>query len=785
MQFLVVALLPLAAFVILIVLIARTTANSTKIGNLEWEIKKLHDLERHVNELSVSVDALKEQVGQQKPSFSGRKEPEKAEATQAKGTTTPPVVIPSSVVHDAPLPKPVVPSTPSRTREEWEALIGGKLLNRIGALALIIGIGFFLKYAFDSNWISETTRILIGAAIGIVCLYGGYRTNKRGFQVFAQGMVGAGIAILYLSVYAAFNFYHLMPQWVAFVFMSIVTVVALLNGLFYDSLAEAVLGWAGGFLTPVLLSTGQANEAGLFTYLVLLDAGLIAMVVKRDKWAILEPLAFVGTWLMYTMWRDQYYGNGDLGITILFVTAFWVLFLVPDVLRSRRSGPVERFKQIVPILNAAFYFFALYFLIDENHHPLMGLITLLIGGVYFSIFFVQQRRGNLRKDVKVQYTITAAALTAIATSIQFTGLDTVMFWSVEAAILVWCSEEWNEGYIQTAALALFGCAIFKLLFGTQGALSYAPIREYSILVNHRSLAFVVLAASLGFGATIVNRTASVGNKRVSNIFHVAWCVVLFLLASAEINDFFRFKMLDQPELILSRLEYFRIMTYGVVWITLSLPLAWIGLKKQLPAVMIPGLVCALLAVVFAVVRGIAYDPIEDYTPFVNVRSITLLLVLTGLLMQAEFMQKSPDAFNWLKDLVGSVQVAMAIVVLVLLTGEMRDFFQKDIVAMTQQVGGSSPEVSRLENLQQMSLSGVWLLYSAVLMAVGIWREHRGMRFVAIILFGITILKIFIYDLSFLETLYRIFSFLTLGVILIAVSFAYQKYKDVIVRKTGG
>jgi uncharacterized membrane protein len=776
------ALLPLVLLVILIILIAKTTGNSTRIGNLEWEIKKLHDLERHVNELSISIDALKKQIEELKPSLSRRKESEKMVLVQMQ--TAQPASTPLSLLiqAQAPIPKAEEPPTPSRTHEEWEALIGGKLLNRIGALALIIGIGFFLKYAFDNNWISETTRILIGATIGIVCLYGGYRTNKRGFEVFAQGMVGAGIAILYLSVYAAFNFYHLMPQWVAFVFMAVVTIIAFLSGLFYDSLAEGVLGWAGGFLTPMLLSTGHANEIGLFTYLVLLDVGLLAMVIKRDTWAILEPLAFIGTWLMYVLWREQYYTDADLWLTVLFVAVFWLLFLVPDVLRSHQSSPGERFKQIVPVFNAAFYFLAMYFLIDDLHHPWMGLITLLIGTAYFSVFLVQHRRGDLRNDVKIQYTLTAAALLVIATSIQFSGFDTVIFWSIEAAVLVWCGEKWKEKYVQTAALVLFGCAVTKLLFVTEGALSFAPIRDYSPLLNHRALAFAVLAGSLGFGGFAVDRSAGVRNKNVSNVLHGAWCLIIFLLASAETNDFFRLRMLDQPNVIRMRLEFFRLMTYAVVWITLSLPLALVGLKKKLSPVMVSALVSALLAVIFGVVRGIAYDPIEDYVPVVNVRSITLLLVLTGLMLQTQFMQKTPGAFDWLKNLVSSVQVAMVLVLFVLLTGETRDFFQKDIAAMTQQAGATSTEVNRLANLQQMSLSGVWLLYSAVLMSFGLWRKHRGMRVVAILLFGVTILKIFIYDLSFLETLYRIFSFLTLGVILIAVSFAYQKYKDIIVGK---
>jgi uncharacterized membrane protein len=311
------------------------------------------------------------------------------------------------------------------------------------------------------------------------------------------------------------------------------------------------------------------------------------------------------------------------------------------------------------------------------------------------------------------------------------------------------------------------------------------IRDYSVLFNHRALAFTVLAGSLGFGAFALDRSPAARTRNVSDILHAAWCLILFLLVSAETNDFFRFKMVDQPAIIWPRLEYFRVMTYGVVWITLSLPLVWVGLKKKLPTLIVSGLICALLAVVFGVVRGIAYDPINSYVPLFNGRAIALLLVLTGLMLHTQFIQKTPEGFDWLKQLLNVVHVAMVLVFFVLLTGETRDFFQRDIAAMAEQAGGALSEAGRLVSLQQMALSGVWLLCSAVLMAAGLWRKNRGMRVMAILLFGITILKIFIYDLSFLETVYRIFSFLTLGVILIGVSFAYQKYKDIILGKSAG
>ena len=178
----------------------------------------------YVASLRRSVDALKKDLADLRRRVDGTST--MTESQLATTTSAPPspsralhpapsVKAPDEALHPLSLPAPA----PSRTREEWEALIGGKLLNRIGALALIIGVGFFLKYAFDNNWISESVRVSIGALFGLSLLLVAAKAHAKNFEVFSQGLVGAGIAILYISVFASFNFYRLVPQSVTFVLM--------------------------------------------------------------------------------------------------------------------------------------------------------------------------------------------------------------------------------------------------------------------------------------------------------------------------------------------------------------------------------------------------------------------------------------------------------------------------------------------------------------------------------------------------------------------------------------
>ncbi|MDZ7360950.1 MAG: DUF2339 domain-containing protein [candidate division KSB1 bacterium] len=543
------------------------------------------------------------------------------------------------------VPRPVTPLSPippSRTREEWESLIGGKLLNRIGAFALILGVGFFLKYAFDNNWISETVRVLIGFVAGALLLFGGARWHKKGLAIFAQGLIGAGIAIFYLCVYASFNFYHLVSQPVAFVWMSAVTALTFFHGWKYDSLAVAVLGWAGGFLTPFLLSTGQANEVGLFTYIMLLDIGLLAILLKKARWVILEPLTLAATYLIYFTWQDKFYVEEKLFVTVFFLTIFWGLFYALDVYRTLEAAKTfENIRQAVAGANGFLYFVALYDIVDAQHQNWTSAVTLLLGVVYFLTFLYFKRQQPEAIVAARRHTLTAIVLLVIATEIQFGDFQTVIFWSLEALALVWCGMNWKMRDVWQAALTLSGLAVLRLLF-SEGALSYSPIASFPLLLNQRALTFAVLGASLATGAVLFKRIEDKNSALIQALLHGAWIFLLFVLCTVETNDFFRRRLFEAS--------------------------------------------------------GDAADSL---------------------------------AFN------------------------------------------------RLQNLQQLTLSGIWLFYSVVLMVTGLWRRWQGLRIISMALFGITILKIFIYDLSFLERLYRIFSFIGLGVILLAVSYLYQRYKAVI------
>ena len=663
---------------------------------------------------------------------------------------------------------------PSRTREEWEALIGGRVLNRIGAVALIIAVGLFLKYAFDQRLISETLRVLIGGLAGILALAGAYRARAKGFEIFAQGLVGAGIAILYLSVYSSFNFYHLVPQWVAFVLMAIVTGVTLVHGVRYDSLAVALLGWAGGFLTPIMLSTGQANEVGLFSYIALLDVGLLGILLMRTRWWVLEPLTFAGTWILYALWYEQFYMPEDLLVTLFFVMLFWALFYGMDVLRLSREFHPSLAGTILGGANALVTFAALYILIDTDYHAWMGLVTLLFGAVYMLTLLGGARRREIGRSTEMQYVLTTITLGAIAFAIQFSGFETVTAWSIISVGIVWGSRRWNRPYAFYAGAAVVAGAFLKFL-AEQNAASWGGIEDIQILFNIRSLALVALfSASLVSALALAAGEGTLARVVRGALYYGAALSVLMLL-SLELNDVFRQRIQGLGGEELRHAVYAHVQTMAVVMGLYTVPVVWVGMRRFIHPFIVSGAVVLLFATLLSVARGFLYDPSAYYTPVLNVRALALVMLATLGAWQAHMFGLKKTDIRWAAGWQHTARMMVVVILFTLVTGEVLDYFGLQI--------RTSPDDeqarARLGNLRQLSISGAWVLYSAAMMGFGLWKKVRGIRIAAFVLFGMSILKIFIYDLSFLEMLYRIFSFAALGVVLLAVSYAYQRYRHII------
>jgi uncharacterized membrane protein len=665
---------------------------------------------------------------------------------------------------------------PSRSREEWEAIIGGKLLNRIGAVALILGVGFFLKYAFDNNWISEAVRVLIGAVAGGVCLLGAERSRRRGYQIFSQGLVGAGVAILYTAVFAAFNFYALVSQPAAYMMMSAVTVIACLHAFRYDSQVVGLLSLFGGFLTPYLLATETTIISGLLGYVLLLDAGIVVVALRRQTWVWLEPLAILGTYVVFFTWFVPSRPDPGTAVGLLFVSLAGAMFHGIDLRRLSR-GAMDAFdlRRLVAIAHSVLLFAALMTVLDPLSDRSKSLAAILLAGLYAGSAWLGKSHPVRGSFLFGEFIITAIALVLIAAGIEFEKFTLMIVWAALCAGFGWWGLRSGRASVWVSAVA-FLPIVFLGLLATPGALAYEPLESFRPLWNERALAFAALAVALGVVGSSYRRQSAAPRWGLDEAFPYGWLTVLLLGLSVEILDLFRLWAVGQPDGVRQHLAFQRLLALSLVWLVVALPLAWRGLRTGRRPLFYGPLWVVFVAALACSVRSLWYVPIEEFHPVVNLRVGALLIMAGGLSFLARLLARHAKAFEWVADFRSPAQVVGILLLLVLVSSEAWDYFRMEM--LLAEMDGEA-RLGELRNLQQLSLSAVWLVFSLALMGTGLWKRNRWMRVQSIVIFGVAILKIFAYDLSFLETLYRIFSFVGLGIILLGVSYLYQRYRHVI------
>ncbi len=224
-----------------------------------------------------------------------------------------------------------------------EQRIGTRWVLVAGVITVIFAVGFFLKYAYENQWIGPWGRVLIAGLGGLAALAIGEVTRRRGYDFVAKGVTAMGFAILYATVFAAHRWYGLIGPVPAYVLAVGVTMAAMLYAVVLDEVAIALLSLAGGYLTPIMLSTGENLPNPLFAYVLILSTGAMLCAYWR-KWSPVNILAFIGTYLLYTAWFEKFYRPvmdvrwppPQLGVAI--VLAGGVLPGLPDLARTAHAA---------------------------------------------------------------------------------------------------------------------------------------------------------------------------------------------------------------------------------------------------------------------------------------------------------------------------------------------------------------------------------------------------------------------------------------------------------------
>lgn len=326
--------------------------------------------------------------------------PTPAPAAEPVVEAPPPPYIPPPPPQAAPPPPPIQPATPAKPAFafDWENLVGIKLFSWIAGIALVLAAVFFLKYSVEHGWLSPTIRATLGILTGTTLLVICELRVARGYVFTANAMHGAGIAILYATLFAIHALWHLVPAGVVFFLMLVVTAVAVGLSIRRDSVFIALLGLMGGFATPALLSSGQNRPIGLFSYLLLLNGGL-AWVAYRKRWPVLTIGSLAFTVFYQWGWVSKYLTAAQLPLAATIFVVFAAMAAVALWIGQRDDGAgtgriFERVSLAAVALPLAFGIFAAAVpAYGARYHTLFGFLLLVAAGL--ALIAVARKQGWL------------------------------------------------------------------------------------------------------------------------------------------------------------------------------------------------------------------------------------------------------------------------------------------------------------------------------------------------------------------------------------------------------
>ena len=671
-------------------------------------------------------------------------------------------------------------------QRDLESVIGGRWFLWVGIITITFGVAFALKYY--SEWIGPGARVTLGALAGLALLGTGEHLRKKGLRHYAFVLSGGGVLILYLSIYAGYNFYSLLSQPPAFILMTVVTAGAVLLAVRQNALPVAVLGLVGGFLTPVLISTGQDNQVALFSYVALLDAGVLAVGYFK-RWRTLDFLSFAATVLMTFGWAVIHYDQSKLWTTFFFLSFLFALYsllaVFHNVLPRRRS---RWFDVALLASNATLYFAAIYGMlyVAGYERALPAAVALVVAG-YFAALAVAARE-RCAEDRLLAYAYVGAAVTFLtaAVAIQLELQWVTIVWAVEGLMLTWVGLRSGESAARRAALGVFGVAALHWLTldARQFAFDAAALAEgggdFIPVANGRAISCLVLVAALAAASWLyrggryaegrAGRGAPGAGEReaLASLYTLAANALAVTLLTLDLSDYFGRQKALAAGLAAERAENARQFSLTALWGIYGTALVAYGMRRGFGAARYAGLALLAAAAVKVLALDLLYYAAVWHTPVFNHTFMAFAMVIAACAAVVRLYTRGHDAGE-AESVVPVLIVAANVLALVALSAEAVGYFEARTLA-----DAGYEALRDLMLAKQLSLSVVWALYGAGLLVAGYARRSRLLRLLGLALLGVTALKVFALDLSALDRAYRIVSFIVLGAILLAVSYLYQK-----------
>ena len=769
-------------------------------------------LQKKLETLSIKQDLFRSEIDQLKilinnflqaqdsnPETTGIKEETKVSKPEKRPVHSTEIPLVSSIKAPVEHPKPAEKIIHGKVKSDVEKFIGENLINKIGIIVLIIGVGIGAKYAIDNKLISPLTRIILGYIIGISLLGFAIKLKKQ-YLNFSSVLLSGSMAIMYFITFFAYSFYGLIPLSLTFVLMVLFTAFAVLASINYNKQIIAHIGLVGAYFVPILLSDGSGRVEVLFSYMAIVNIGILAIGFLR-YWKSLHYSSFIITWSIYFFWYIDAYTltkHFSLALTFssIFFITFYLSFLAYKIIKS------EKFvvDDIILLLTNSFFYYGLCYNVLKNHpvwKDALGLFTLINALIHFIISIVVYKRKLADKNIFYFISGLVLVFITIAIPVQLNGNWVTMLWSLQAALLFWIGRTKKVLFYEYLSYILMILAFISI------------IQDWNISNNLYSPEF--------------------SNNKITPVFNINFLASLILFSAFIFIYYIRKSPhYPQPERInkdITQVFSFlipailTIVIYYAFFIEVEVYWDQLFIQTRVP-------IRNNAQDFFSYVYNYDYDYLKnicliDYSMFFisvisilnikkiknhvfgNINIILSLLTLIAFLfaglwnlsiLRDNYLFQSNHYFQsgFINILIRYISIGFVIMLLSSVFYLIKqDFISKkllvpfDIILHSTIVWLLSSEwihwmdIAGSTTSYRLSLSIIWGLYSLLLIILGIWKKKKYLRITAIVLFGITLSKLFLFDVSNLDTIPKTILFVSLGILLLIISFLYNRFKNLI------
>lgn len=709
------------------------------------ELKRKYEelLKRH-NEMSDELLSLQFELQESKPNV----------LVEKPVVSTPPVKAPETPENFVPAD---IKSKPSKSRQ-WtgfyfnpkidnvEKFIGENLISKIGILVTIIGAFIGVKYAIDHSLLNPLTRAILGYLLGIGLLGAGFKLREKYFNL-SSVLVSGACTILYFVTFACHAFLDLIPQIPAFAIMVVITAFTVFAALNYNRRIIAILGLVGAYAVPFLLSDGSGAYVTLFSYILLINSGILIIAFKK-RWNSLFHTAFAFTWLIYLSWYGM--SSVDTLVPLGFALAFMLQFLTTYCIgKIKLESEFHWSDLLVIILNAAIIVgVGLAQLDDLDYQKYDGLFTLSIGVIHFAVAYLVF---NVAGSTSLMYLLAAVAMAFLTAAIplqldgQFVTLLTVLL----GGLIYWVGTRKGE--------PLFTKFSYPILIWSWVCFAYdlvvmnTPDYAFWNFSFYQSLIYIAILGLLIYD--MVMKTLHVEkplpipvSRAIRDVLFIGATIGVYWTLNREIG----FALRPYPNILELHVQFIFTIVFATLLVMASIKIN-LNLARK---VCFFGLIITLFLILTTLLE-VNPSIIESVYAWVRIPLYAAVLLALFMLLRLGKVISSDEKLNVLPI----SEIASGLFLL--------GFCANELLGVSESIGADSGPT--------FGLSILATLFSVGFISLGIWKKKRHLRIMGFVILSITLLKLFFNDLNGLSGIARTMLLIAVGLLMLVISYLYNRF----------